>query len=487
MRWSPLCRPIARHCMPCRRNYTSTQATDKMNRAVELQLSDSESSESEFESSAGESETSESEDDDSANGQDLEDTRGVPHWLRKKLLQTVEKKKGWEKAVLKRICDKNPTAYGARGSTARKKVQNLAQQYKKMDAVEYYSLLKELGVKSYSELRRERREKAKRKKGKQRRRSRSSPPHSKPSSARRSSTSKVSPTPVSHRDLLTVGTPLVHSSQQSAPVSWHSPLKAMAMAAREPEPWAFVSQFRTPVASDSTMDDEVKNRVRRKYNSLCIALFCQDRSLTNADAVLQYDEVITLTMADLRKPVHIISCIFIGKVSSAVCAADNNVYDGYSIKLSVLDEEWDSYLPAAWLMEDPLAGGNYVVLKVAAMPWLWTFGTVVTFRSGTENDSKQDRASLVTDGTVPSRYICVRFPPEIPLKNIFVPASPGERKIKPTLSVIKDPSPNSTRTIQDAIFYIAVHDDNARRSELPQGENPADQLASVYSRLGISR
>jgi hypothetical protein len=130
--------------------------------------------------------------------------------------------------------------------------------------------------------------------------------------------------------------------------------------------------------------------------------------------------VITLTEEQLQEPYFITSIIFIGKITQKK-ALDNNLYDGFAIGVRGDDEDMKLYdTPAAWLIEED-SGTSAVVIKVAAMPWLWAFGDRRTNREATWHDGHQDRASVLENGRLPLRYLLVRFPRSIYLKNIMAP------------------------------------------------------------------
>jgi hypothetical protein len=60
----------------------------------------------------------------------------------------------------------------------------------------------------------------------------------------------------------------------------------------------------------------------------------------------------------------------------------------------------------------------------------------------------------------PTRFLLVRFPPTVVLRNIFLPHRQGKRKIKGCIELIKNQ--NANHFAQYLNFYLAVHDDNAR-------------------------
>jgi hypothetical protein len=252
------------------------------------------------------------------------------------------------------------------------------------------------------------------------------------------------------------------------------------------------------------------------------------------DTAGQYHDVVNLTEDQLQQPYCITSIVFIGKITQKT-GLDNNLYDGFAIGVRADDEDMKLYdTPSAWLIEED-TGVCAVVLKVPLMSWLWAFGERRTSREEMWHDGHKDRASMIENGQVPARYVLVRFPRSVYLKNIIAPFNLHwthrriERSIDMSLS-------NEGRLIQDldiewdkdhqvteseewdaassshikvrtvvirgtqtriqalrahvqACFYVAQASDSAarRRADVLLPSNPHQELDNVYASFAKAR
>jgi hypothetical protein len=221
--------------------------------------------------------------------------------------------------------------------------------------------------------------------------------------------------------------------------------------------------FNCTLDKDTTMDQEIKNRIRRKYLVMTLVrpLYEPLHSPYAFEPANNFDEVIELSAEAINEPYHVVSCILFGKVAHKR-GVDNCFYDGVNISVRSDDEKIAASLPSAWLIQNGSSRVSEVVIKVAAMPSLWVFGIPKYTYEEVAKDGQLDRGSVLTagNGSVPVPFLLVRFPPTVVLRNIFLPHRQGKRKIKGCIELIKNQ--NANHFAQYLNFYLAVHDDNAR-------------------------
>jgi hypothetical protein len=274
-----------------------------------------------------------SEVDGNLNGYESEsgNSRGVSLWQRKKFLQEVKKAAGLEHMSVKKIADTYPSDFGERNSPHRKKFQNLAQRYKDTKAaseVDYYAELEELQVKSYSQLQKEAAtaEVALAATAKANAatslRSLKSPARRRVTISSKASPGlrlSQSPTPLSQSPapLSQSPTPL---SQSPAPLQppLFLPSSATSSKMAMVDPGVSVSVmgfFNCTLDKDTTMDQEIKNRIRRKYLVMTLVrpLYEPLHSPYAFEPANNFDEVIELSAKAINEPYHVVSCILFGK------------------------------------------------------------------------------------------------------------------------------------------------------------------------------
>jgi hypothetical protein len=172
---------------------------------------------------------------------------GVPRWVEKKLLLSLERFGGLRIASLKAVCDSDPDSFGPKNSLRRRQVQNLVNTYKNWKESKYYGHLDSFGVQSHSELGRQ-----------------AKAPRPSPSTPGRSSKALGYPptTPRSHASLRSPSVAKTPTFRPAVP----SPSPPTMSLARSAHSSSFPGQFATVIDHDPSMDDEVRGRMRGEYD-----------------------------------------------------------------------------------------------------------------------------------------------------------------------------------------------------------------------------